>query len=165
MTWGKLPHLWWWSKEIFQKYLFFDTIGSLSTSLTTPNSLIHSIHRHSTIITIRKYTLNWGGYILKEVKKYFVDNRIWSWITILLITFQDSNDSSILSNLAYLNDMFLNQADLLQDTRSLLINSSIMQIGHENDELKQSVRIADNELKIIMLTDQVIWIYNMIFCE
>ena len=151
----------------FSKNLFFDTIASLSTSLTTPNSLIHSIHRHSTtIITIRKYsTSNSGGYILKEVKKYFVDNRIWSWITILLITFQDSNDSSILSNLAYLNDMFLNQADLLQDTRSLLINSSIMQIGHENDELKQSVRIADNELKIIMLTDQVIWIYNMIFCE
>ena len=85
--------------------------------------------------------------------------------TILLITFQDSNDSSILSNLAYLNDMFLNQADLLQDTRSLLINSSIMQIGHENDELKQSVRIADNELKIIMLTDQVLCILkNMIYC-
>ena len=72
-----------------------------------------------------------------------------------LVKFQDSNDSSILSNLAYLNDMFLNQAELLQDTRSLLINSSVMQIGHENDELKQSVRIADNELKIIMLTDQV----------
>ena len=51
--------------------------------------------------------------------------------------------------------MFLQQADLLQDTRSLLINSSIMQISQDNDELKQSVRIADNELKIIMLTDQV----------
>ena len=51
--------------------------------------------------------------------------------------------------------MFLQQADLLQDTRSLLINSSVMQISQDNDELKQSVRIADNELKIIMLTDQV----------
>ena len=151
----------------FSKNLFFDTIASLSTSLTTPNSLIHSIHRHSTLSLLfgNIHTSNLGGYILKELRKYFVDNKIWSWIPILLITFQDSNDSSILSNLAYLNDMFLNQADLLQDTRSLLINSSIMQIGHENDELKQSVRIADNELKIIMLTDQVIWIYNMIFCE
>ena len=61
--------------------------------------------------------------------------------------------------------MFLQQADLLQDTRSLLINSSIMQISQDNDELKQSVRIADNELKIIMLTDQVhrIRITKMIF--
>ena len=66
-----------------------------------------------------------------------------------------SPSSTVLSNLTYLNNMFLQQADLLQDTRSLLINSSIMQISQDNDELKQSVRIADNELKIIMLTDQV----------
>ena len=69
--------------------------------------------------------------------------------------FQNYANPSILSNLTYLNDMFLHQADLLQDTRSLLINSSITQISQDNDELKQSVRIADNELKIIMLTDQV----------
>ena len=71
------------------------------------------------------------------------------------IHFQNYANPSILSNLTYLNDMFLHQADLLQDTRSLLINSSITQISQDNDELKQSVRIADNELKIIMLTDQV----------
>jgi hypothetical protein len=51
--------------------------------------------------------------------------------------------------------MFENQSELLHNTRSMLINSSIMQITQDNDELKQSVRIADNELKIIMLTDQV----------
>ena len=147
--------------------MFIETVPYLSSSAQaiTMTVLWKKYDLRKVTITIWKYTSNWGGYILKELRKYFVDNKIWSWIPILLITFQDSNDSSILSNLAYLNDMFLNQADLLQDTRSLLINSSIMQIGHENDELKQSVRIADNELKIIMLTDQVIWIYNMIFCE
>lgn len=52
--------------------------------------------------------------------------------------------------------MFMNQAELIEDTRSLIINSSILQISQDNDELQQSVRIADNELKIIMLTDQVL---------
>lgn len=55
--------------------------------------------------------------------------------------------------------MFGQQADLIEDTRSLLINSSIMQISHDNDDLKQAVRIADNELKIIMLIDQVEMIF------
>ena len=50
---------------------------------------------------------------------------------------------------------FQAQSELLQDTRSLLLNSSILQIRNDNDELKQAVRIADNELKIIMLIDQV----------
>ena len=59
------------------------------------------------------------------------------------------------AKLSYLDGMFNSQADLLEDTRSLLINSSILHIHQENQELKQSVRIADNELKIIMLIDQV----------
>ena len=64
-------------------------------------------------------------------------------------------DYDVSEKLNYLTGMFNSQADLIQDTRSLLINSSIMHISHDNDELKQSVRIADNELKIIMLLDQV----------
>ena len=62
---------------------------------------------------------------------------------------------NIEAKLSYLDGMFNSQADLLEDTRSLLINSSILHIHQENQELKQSVRIADNELKIIMLIDQV----------
>jgi hypothetical protein len=34
-----------------------------------------------------------------------------------------------------LNERFNDQADLIQDTRSLLLNSSILQISHDNDEV------------------------------
>ena len=62
---------------------------------------------------------------------------------------------SVEAKLTYLDGMFNSQADLLEDTRSLLINSSILNIHQENQELKQSIRITENELKIIMLIDQV----------
>lgn len=76
-----------------------------------------------------------------------LDELMFSW---------QVQDVRVVSNLTYLNEMFMNQAELIEDTRSLIINSSILQISQDNDELQQSVRIADNELKIIMLTDQVL---------
>ena len=59
------------------------------------------------------------------------------------------------NNIAYLIHMIDEQAELLHNTRSLLINSTILRLRKDNDELRTTVRIADNEMKIIMLTDQV----------
>ena len=59
-----------------------------------------------------------------------------------------------------LNEKFIKQEDQIEDTRRLLLNSSILQITNDNDELKKAVRIADNELKIIMLIDQVHFFYK-----
>ena len=61
----------------------------------------------------------------------------------------------ILKKVSELDERFNEQADELRETRSILLNSSIMHISQDNDELKKAVRIADNELKIIMLIDQV----------
>ena len=44
----------------------------------------------------------------------------------------------------------------LHETRSILLNTSLSKVKAENDELRQSVRIADNELKIIGLREEVI---------
>ena len=44
----------------------------------------------------------------------------------------------------------------MHETRSILLNTSLSKVKAENDELRQSVRIADNELKIIGLREEVI---------
>ena len=67
------------------------------------------------------------------------------------------------SDIVYLTRMMDEQAELLHNTRSLVINSSILHLRKDNDELKQSVRIAENEMKIIMLTDQVIILCSILF--
>ena len=48
------------------------------------------------------------------------------------------------------------QENGLHETRSILLNTSLSKVKAENDELRQSVRIADNELKIIGLREEVI---------
>ena len=50
-----------------------------------------------------------------------------------------------MQRLVDLNEMFNDQAELIQDTRSLLLNSSILQISHDNDEVSlrtQKIRIC-----------------------
>ena len=49
------------------------------------------------------------------------------------------------------------QENGLHETRSILLNTSLSKVKAENDELRQSVRIADNELKIIGLREEVIF--------
>ena len=89
------------------------------------------------------------------------ENETLSFLTNFKDVFlQHANMPIVEAKLSYLDGMFNSQADLLEDTRSLLINSSILHIHQENQELKQSVRIADNELKIIMLIDQVSTLEN-----
>ena len=46
-----------------------------------------------------------------------------------------SKSSEVMQKLIDLNERFNDQADLIQDTRSLLLNSSILQISHDNDEV------------------------------
>ena len=54
----------------------------------------------------------------------------------------------------------------LHETRSILLNTSLSKVKAENDELRQSVRIADNELKIIGLREEVIFlILNLLYRE
>ena len=47
------------------------------------------------------------------------------------------------------------QEKALHETRSIVLNTSLSKVKAENDELRQSVRIADNELKIIGLREEV----------
>ena len=59
------------------------------------------------------------------------------------------------NNLTNLYGRLNAQEDLLHETRSLILNTSVSKVKAENDELRQSVRIADNELKIIGLREEV----------
>ena len=58
-------------------------------------------------------------------------------------------------NLTNLYTKLADQEQLLHKTRSTLLNTSLSNVKAENDELRQSVRIADNELKIIGLREEV----------
>ena len=68
--------------------------------------------------------------------------------------FQDSA-YQIRNNLTHLYEKLDNQEELLHKTRSILLNTSVSNVQKENNELRQSVRIADNELKIIGLREEV----------
>ena len=54
------------------------------------------------------------------------------------------------------------QENALHETRSILLNTSLSKVKAENDELRQSVRIADNELKIIGLREEVIFFVSFL---
>ena len=43
----------------------------------------------------------------------------------------------------------------LSEARQEFLNSSLIKVERENDELRQSVRIADNELRIMLHEEQV----------
>ena len=63
-------------------------------------------------------------------------------------------------NLTDLYTKLADQEKLLHETRSTLLNTSLSNVKAENDELRQSVRIADNELKIIGLREEVSLLKN-----
>ena len=65
-------------------------------------------------------------------------------------------------NLSDLYTKLADQEKLLHKTRSTLLNTSLSNVKAENDELRQSVRIADNELKIIGLREEVSLLKNHI---
>ena len=41
------------------------------------------------------------------------------------------------------------------ESRNRFLNSSLLKVERENDELRQSVRIADNELRIMLHEEEV----------
>ena len=58
-------------------------------------------------------------------------------------------------NLTDLYNKLAQQEKIVHETRSSLLNKSLTNVKAENDELRQSVRIADNELKIIGIREEV----------
>ena len=58
-------------------------------------------------------------------------------------------------NLTDLYTKLAEQENAIHQTRSIILNTSLINVKAENEELRQSVRIADNELKILGLRQEV----------
>ena len=54
-----------------------------------------------------------------------------------------------------LGDKLEHERFLLSQVRQQFMNSSLARVEQENDELRQSVRIADNELRLMLHEEEV----------
>jgi len=63
--------------------------------------------------------------------------------------------SKLSQKLADLGSKLETQQTQFSEARNLFINSSLTKVEKENDELRQSVRIADNELRIMIHEEEV----------
>ena len=114
-------------------------VGSKSWLLTCISNITLSLPLYT--CSALKRELNFcNGYLSLLYFWTYPTTTRWRWRVVsfelnLKLLPSSSKSSEVLQKLIDLNERFNDQADLIQDTRSLLLNSSILQISHDNDEV------------------------------